>query len=328
MKISVITAVYNGEAYLKKSIKSILKQTYTDMEYIIVNDGSTDRTGRILDKAGERDERVRIIHLKQNQGAANALNVAVEQAKGNWIAVHDADDMSLPDRLQVQSNYVKTRPELVAAGSLVQSISGNNQLQPNHLQNVDGFYNSCVTRSDLREIRYERCPLCHGSVLFSKEAFLLAGGYDTSYQVTYDYDLWMRLFEIGEIDKIEKVLYQYRVHSASLSHSNWGVMLDEKLRSSIAAIRRQFASNPAPRFLVFGNMNSCKNFRNRIIPSSGIEVSHYVTEQFQTRLPEACGLHNDGSIDGIIVLDSPMKETIKASLLQAGLRNNDHFFVL
>jgi glycosyltransferase involved in cell wall biosynthesis len=326
LKISVITAVYNGEAYLDQSVKSILAQTYKDMEYIIVNDGSTDRTASILDQVA--DPRVRIVHLKQNQGAANALNVAVQQSKGDWIAVQDADDLSLPNRLQVQSDYVKARPELVAAGSLIKSISGHQNLSPHHLRNVDGFYNSGVTRDELRDIRYERCPLCHGSVLFLKEAFLQAGGYDTSYKVTYDYDLWMRLFEIGEIDKIEAVLYQYRVHSASLSHSNWGVMLQEKLRSSLAAIRRQFAGKTAPRFIVFGESKHCKNFRKRIVPSIGIETLQYVTEQFNTRLSEACLLHKKGSIDGIIVLEGPMKKMLKASLLQAGLRINHHFFVL
>lgn len=326
MKITVITAVYNGEAYLEKSVKSILAQTYKDMEYIIVNDASNDGSKAILDKI--KDRRVRVMHFTQNKGAAFALNLAVQHAKGDWIAVHDADDISLPQRLQTQSDYVKTHPDLVAVGSFVQSISGRKPLPDRHLRNVDGFYNSCVTRDELRDVRYERCPLCHGSVLYSKAAFRKAGGYNTSYKVAYDYDLWMRMFEIGDIDKIETVLYQYRVHPASLSHSNWEIMLNEKLRSSVASIRRQFASKPKPRFLVFGQAESCGNFRQRIEPASGIEISQYVTESMESHISKASLLHTSGSIDGVIVLDSPLKADLKKNLQGIGFRANANLFVL
>ncbi|MEF3302324.1 glycosyltransferase family 2 protein [Paenibacillus sp. GYB003] len=326
MKITAITAVYNGDVYLEQSVKSILAQTYRDMEYIIVNDGSSDGTKAILDKI--KDPRVRVKHLPKNQGAAFALNLAVRHAKGDWIAVHDADDVSLPHRLRTQSDYVKANPGLVAVGAFVQSISGRKPLSSHHLRNVDGFYNSSSVRSELRDIRYEKCPLCHGSVLFSKAAFLQAGGYDPSYKVTYDYDLWMRLFEIGEIDKIQAVLYQYRVHDASLSHSNWGTMLQEKLRSSVAAIRRQFASKPKPSFVVFGPPKSCGDFKNRIVPASGIGVSQYVAYDMTARLAEAASLQRSGAVDGIIVLDCPMKSEIKQGFLHLGLRNAEQLFVL
>ncbi len=327
MKITVVTAVYNGEAYLESSINSILTQTYRNLKYIIVNDGSTDRTKSILDEI--KDNRVRIIHLTKNQGAANALNLAIQKAKSDWIAIHDADDISLPLRLEEQSNYVKSNPDVIAVGAQVKSISGRKPIPEQNLLNVDEFYNSCVTRDELLNIRYERCPLCHGSVMFSKNAFLKAGGYNTEYKVAYDYDLWMRMFEIGAIDKLQKVLYQYRVHGSSLSHSNWEVMLNEKLRSSFAAIRRHYAAEPLPKFVVFGTNNNCTHLMNAIIPSSGIEVLRYFKyNNIEKKMVNASEMFKSNEINGIVVLDCPKKSRIKQYLLTQGMRMNFDLFLL
>ncbi|MDF2669031.1 MAG: glycosyl transferase family 2 [Paenibacillus sp.] len=326
MKVTVVTAVYNGAEYLKASINSILTQAYRDIEYIVVNDGSTDTTRNILEQS--KDSRLQVIHLPVNQGAANALNTAIRNATGEWIAIHDADDISLPQRLKEQIDYAAAHPGLVAVGSLVKSISGKKTILPQNLLNVDGFYNGCVTREELRKIRYERCPLCHGSVMFSKEAFLKAGGYDVSYKVSYDYDLWMRLFELGAIDKIQNVLYQYRVHDSSLSHSNWEVMLNEKLRSSIAAIRRQHAAVSKPRFIVFGPSEHCSNLKSRIIPASGIEVLQYLSGNKFAAISNTARLFKSRGIEGIIVLDGPHKQRVKQYMNSQGISVNHHLFVL
>ena len=92
MKISVVMAVFNGEDYLEDTVKSILEQSYRDFEFIIVNDGSTDSTGKILEQF--KDRRIRLIQLDHNSGPAAALNLAVQNARGSWIAVQDTGDMS------------------------------------------------------------------------------------------------------------------------------------------------------------------------------------------------------------------------------------------
>ncbi|UJF31540.1 glycosyltransferase family 2 protein [Paenibacillus hexagrammi] len=123
MKVSVITAVFNGEAYIQEAIDSILGQTYTDLEYIIVNDGSTDKTREILDRI--QDPRVKVIHLPENQGAARCMNLAASHATGEWIAVQDADDISLPRRLELQVEHIRKNPKLVLVGSKIDCISGD-----------------------------------------------------------------------------------------------------------------------------------------------------------------------------------------------------------
>ena len=108
MLVSVVMAVYNGEKFLQKAIDSILAQSYQEIEVIVVNDGSIDTTKKILDQV--EDERVRIIHLERNQGAANALNIAIDNAMGQWIAIHDADDISYSNRILEQVRFLRKIP--------------------------------------------------------------------------------------------------------------------------------------------------------------------------------------------------------------------------
>ena len=117
MDVSVVMAVHNGQEYLREAVESVLLQTYTDLELIIVNDASTDKTGEILERIN--DERVKVIHLAENRGAAAALNLGIEQAKGDWIAIHDADDISYPHRIERQMRYLQDRPGTVAVGSFI-----------------------------------------------------------------------------------------------------------------------------------------------------------------------------------------------------------------
>ncbi|MDF2713791.1 MAG: glycosyl transferase family 2, partial [Paenibacillus sp.] len=106
--------------------------------------------------------------------------------------MHDADDVSMPERLSVQAGYIRERPELVAVGSRISCIGGS-EADPSQLLRVETNLNFGLNREELYRSRYLVCPMCHGSSLFSKEAFLQAGGYDPTYRITYDYDLWLRL---------------------------------------------------------------------------------------------------------------------------------------
>ena len=124
MKVALVMAVYNGEEYVQETIKSILSQTYQHLEIVIVNDGSTDSTSKILDAIIDR--RVKIIHLEVNKGVANGLNVGIGQTEAEWIAIHDADDLSLPRRIEEQVDYIQAHPYVVAVGSFIQCIAGGN----------------------------------------------------------------------------------------------------------------------------------------------------------------------------------------------------------
>ncbi|MBP3041695.1 glycosyltransferase family 2 protein, partial [Bacillaceae bacterium Marseille-Q3522] len=180
MLISIVMAVYNGEQYLQSAIDRILGQTYKTFELIIVNDGSFDQTKDILDLVS--DTRVKIIHLEKNAGAANALNIGIEQASGEWIAIHDADDISEPARLEEQVKYLESYPESIGVGSLIKCIPGNTPVREMMLKNEEQNYNKLLDDKKVYDNRLFTCYLCHGSVVFSKDLFKKIGGYNPKYK--------------------------------------------------------------------------------------------------------------------------------------------------
>ena len=115
--VSVIMPVYNGEKYLAEAIDSILVQTFTDFELLIVDDGSQDNSAEIIRSYVKRDSRIRFFQQEQNEGSANARNRGIANAKGEFIAAMDCDDVSLPERLQKQVDFLESHPEIGALGT-------------------------------------------------------------------------------------------------------------------------------------------------------------------------------------------------------------------
>ncbi|WP_347550665.1 glycosyltransferase [Pseudalkalibacillus hwajinpoensis] len=301
MLVSVVMAVYNEESYLIDAINSILHQTYTNFEFIIVNDGSTDNTKRVLDQI--IDERVRVIHLDKNQGAANALNKGINEANGNWIAIQDADDLSLPTRLEEQTRYIHQQQEIVAVGALKECISGSESLWNDRLK-TEEHGNFLVDSEHLRMYRFYINPLCHGSVLFSKDVFNQVGGYNTSYKICYDYDLWMRMFEIGQIHKLPKVLYQYRVHSGSLSKGNNEFINEDWVVAAkyIKKIIMNKARACEPTCVVLGNKQACKEFK-QISNICNLTIARYVNTVESRTTKDIFQQFINKKIDGVIILE-------------------------
>ena len=196
--------VYNGEEYLEKSVCSILSQTFTDFEYLIVDDGSTDNSLKILQ--GIVDPRVCIIKQK-NQGQTSALITAIEQAQGELIARIDQDDYSLANRLMRQVEFMDANPKVVLCGSRWQELHNENLVsQKTH------FVHS---NTDLRKIISCFNPFAHSAAMFRREAYLKIGGYNKNFSIAMDYDLFVRLMRIGEAHNIEEVLTVIRMHDIS-----------------------------------------------------------------------------------------------------------------
>lgn len=302
MKISIVMAAYNAEDYLEECVRSILEQTYPNFEFIIVNDGSEDRTKEILDKIA--DPRVEVIHLKKNQGAANALNRGIKSANGDWIAIHDADDISLPHRIEEQVKFIRTHSDVVAVGSLIECIPGHTPVSDHTLMKESRYRNKYKTRKELRKELFHGCPVCHGSVMFSKAAFYKAGGYDTQYKIAYDWDLWMRLLEAGPIAKVKKILYQYRIEPNSLSHRKLVDTCNEANLVITRAIHRQCYGNNDRNhcFYVFGPKRGCVNFKELMDARGSIEVKSISSSTKKVNLEAAYHGFLRGKADGIIVL--------------------------
>ncbi|MBZ0310357.1 MAG: glycosyltransferase, partial [Anaerolineae bacterium] len=127
-EISVVMSVYNGEAYLKQAVESILNQTFPDFEFIILNDCSIDRTANILQDYAERDSRIKILHNEQNLGLTASLNRGLRAAQGAYIARQDADDISLPTRFAEQVHFLNQNPDVVLVSGNIEQINAAGQV--------------------------------------------------------------------------------------------------------------------------------------------------------------------------------------------------------
>ncbi|MEF3302321.1 glycosyltransferase family 2 protein [Paenibacillus sp. GYB003] len=324
MKVSVVMAVYNGERYVKQSIDSVLAQSYRDFELIVVNDGSTDRTMDIVGRMS--DPRLKVVSLPRNGGAASALNTAVRHSSGDWIAIHDADDVSLPERLAVQAEYARTRPQLSAVGAQI-ACFGEAGVSPQRLRETEKALN--LSGPTLFRDRYSICPLCHGTALISKAKFWQAGGYDTGYTITYDYDLWLKLFRLGPIEKIDRVLYRYRLRPDSLSHNGIHTYV-ERLRCCVRRLCEFDLPRRAgvPDVVVLGEEKHCRTMRAAVAPYCPIRVRLYCHSRIGAMKEKLVSMATSGEISGILQLGHGMRKELTLYFEQRGLVRNRQFFNL
>jgi glycosyltransferase involved in cell wall biosynthesis len=325
MLISVVMAVYNGEKYIQSAIDSILNQTYKDFEFIIVNDGSLDQTRDILNSIS--DSRAKIIHLEKNRGAANALNTGIGMAKGDWIAVHDADDLSEPTRLQEQVKYIKSHPECIGTGSFIKGMPGNTYVPEELFKGEENGYNHLLNEKEVYDTRLFTCYLCHGSSVYSKSTFQKMGGYNPKFKICYDYDLWLRMFDVQIIQKIPKVLYHYRISYDSLgkvsSHQTCYEL--QTIASNYIYHSVKNSMNKEPVFVVLGSKEGCQLFKRTIQKEQNLQVKQYL---FYNGTFEAFNQIKRGKVDAILLLNDIHTNQIMNSLLRMGLNLNENVFLI
>jgi glycosyltransferase involved in cell wall biosynthesis len=207
--ISIVMPVWNGEKYLSATIESILAQTFKDFELIVVDDGSTDGTLKILKTC--LDPRLRVFQLEHG-GIVKALNHGLAQARSEWIARQDADDISLPARLEIQWQSIRQNPKAVLCHTDVEYINETNVLV--------GRARIPRTRSFTALKLCFQCPIVHTTVMFKKEIALAVGGYLPEERHAEDFSLWGRLLERGEFIGLPEKLVQFRLHAQSVSQKN------------------------------------------------------------------------------------------------------------
>lgn len=209
--ISVVMSVYNGESYLKPAINSILKQTFKDFEFIIVDDGSSDSSVDII--RGFKDPRIRLIR-QTNHKLVYSLNKGVRIARADFIARQDADDISLPSRFEKELAWISGATNRGLVGSFFTYIYEKSSTPSNIT------ITSPTRHIDLYRMMYQVNPFAHGSTMYRKEAWQHTGGYRDNYGPTEDYDLWRRLAQNWEMGQLPEVLYWYRISPTSISHTN------------------------------------------------------------------------------------------------------------
>jgi len=195
-----LMSVYNGEKYLRAAVDSILKQTFKDFEFIIINDGSTDRTREILESY--QDERIVLIH-QENKGLTRALNKGLSLAKGEFIARMDADDSCKPERLEKQVAFLRENPEVVLLGSNCFNVDGDGDI----IGQIDLPADGVQIKWNLL---FHNC-LRHSTVIFRRKEVKNLGGYKSTICYAQDYDLWLRIAERYPIACLKDPFIYYRI---------------------------------------------------------------------------------------------------------------------
>lgn len=207
-EISIVMSVYNGEKYLYESVRSILGQTYENFEFIIIDDGSNDKSGKIISEFD--DNRIKLIK-RTNHGLAASLNYAVKNASGRIIARMDADDIAYPERLSMQYKYLESNEECVMVGSNADIIDkAGNYLYTSKLP---------ADHKDISILLKHTSPFFHSSAVFRKEIFEKCGGYyEPVKQHVEDFILWNKFLLYGKLANIEKPLMKYRLTPGGLAN--------------------------------------------------------------------------------------------------------------
>ena len=212
--ISVILPVYNAEVYVREAVESILAQSFTDFELIVINDGSTDGSGAILRELAAHDARIVLVD-RPNEGAASARNKALEMARADLIALMDADDVSMPERFALQHTRMVQEPELAVLGSFMRIMDKEGD--------IIGLEEYPLTPKETARCMECGCSVSHATAMMRREAALKAGGYRKAFSsYAEDYDLWLRMIDLGyAFANLPRPLYNRRWHSANVSKVHW-----------------------------------------------------------------------------------------------------------
>ena len=211
-KVTVVMAVYNGEAYLREAIASILSQTLTDIEFLIVDDGSQDASARIAEDCQGRDERIRLLRLGRNMGMADARNHGIQAAAGDYITFMDCDDISLSQRLEKQVAFLEAHPEIGAVGT-------GGELVSKDLSQVLYRFALPQRQSLIIFDMLGGVSFIYTTVMYRRSLLQAVGGYEAGRRSGEERELpWRMLKETGiQFANLPDCLYRYRRHEHSHS---------------------------------------------------------------------------------------------------------------
>ena len=215
--ISIVMSVFNGEQFLRTSVESMLNQTYINFEFIIVNDGSVDNTFNILKKYAKKDLRIKIINNDKNIGLTKSLNKGLKIAKGKFIARMDADDISLPERLEKQLSFMEIHSEIGAVGCWYYLIDKYNKIikecRPPRKY-------SKIKKALIKKAIINSVPLIHPGLMIRKDALEKINFYDENFIYAQDRDLLFRILKYYKIAVVPEILFKLRISDKSISAKN------------------------------------------------------------------------------------------------------------
>jgi len=238
--LSVVMSVYNGKRFLSAAIRSVLGQTFTDFEFIIIDDGSTDGSGELLEKIAASDQRIRLVR-RENKGLIASLNEGCGMARAPLIARMDGDDLCRTHRFQTQVDYLARHPECVVLSCRVLYVDsagwpiGEQYHNTTHERIEDALWG-----------RGDGAGMSHPGVMMRTAAFHEAGGYRDAYPDAEDYELWLRMAEVGRLANLTEVLLDYRYHANSVSQQRAVRQRESMLLALRHAAERRGVDAPSP----------------------------------------------------------------------------------
>ena len=225
-RVSVLIASRDGERYLEAALASLAAQTFADFEVIAVDDGSRDRTGAILARFAASRPGTRVLRT-EGAGLAGALHAAAGEARGEFLARHDDDDLSRPERFERQVAFLDAHPNVGVLGTAAEIIGEDGAKR--------GMHPVPESAAAIQRALRRAPPFVHGSVMMRAATYRAAGGYRAAFRASQDFDLWLRLPQGTGLANLAEPLFQWRHHPAGV----FSRARDEQLR--FAALARAFA---------------------------------------------------------------------------------------
>ena len=219
-KVTVLMPVYNGEKYIRPAIESILRQTYKDFEFLIINDGSTDESVNII--KSYHDDRIRVVNNKINLKLIQTLNNGIKLSRGKFIARMDCDDISMPVRLEKQVHFMENNPEVGVLGTGIIVIDEKGR----HLKK----YRYPSRNSHIRWSLCFYSPIVHPTVMIRRHLLLDCCGYNKKMLHAEDYDLWCRLCHRTKLSNLEEYLLYLRKHERNITKDYFWIHLRNVVR--------------------------------------------------------------------------------------------------
>ena len=234
--VSVVLPVFNAQPYLRDALTSVLGQTLTDFEVIAIDDGSTDASGRILAEQAGMDARIR--HMsRENRGLTHTLNEGLEAARAGYVAIMNADDVALPDRLRLQVAFLDAHPRVAAVGGQATLMLADGTPGPSTGLPCDP--------AAIRRFLGTMSPFAHPAVMLRRHDALAAGGYRPRIEPAEDYDLWLRLAERFDLANLPDVVLRYRLHAGQATAERFeAVAVATLIAKAAARMRRAGGTDP------------------------------------------------------------------------------------
>lgn len=264
-KVSIISGYYNRENWVFDSIESLRNQIYDNLEIIIFDDHSTDRTYQNLCKACLNDPRIKLIRHEKNIGFVNGLVEAIELSSGDYIAIHGSGDISLPNRIGKQVLSLEENPNIVGVDCYYVNSDSRNGTRK-EVCNKGTF-----TKSDFMKSN----PLSHGGVMFRKEIYNDIGGYRRAFKYAQDFDLWLRMSEHGNFYIVPEFLYERRINFDGVSYKPDKFIMQRKY--CLLAKKIQYMPN-AEQCSVLNNVIT--HGINSIIPTRDKYIQNHIIFMF------------------------------------------------